>query len=358
MPQFDPHSHPARNLLAWIGKQTPGLWPKFDALRAERSYPPHIYVTDEDAFDAIAAAVREAHGPTALDEIKLDLGRVEFVQQCLLRTTLAAWRMTQGIYRIDPALYEALITTELSGDLPADILLRLPEWCVYIETPGLRREDAQTGQGIDIVGAWARIDTPPPDHRSALVIALAAGRSAVPRTLHYHVPLTGTLTDALRIVHAGWDALEPGRDPDREVPIMASYLAPIINCLLYLCSGDDITGRHGQPGNPQPKRTRRDGWRLFPADGTRLWDVGVRIGAALRRAYQAEQVGGSGQERNGPRPHVRRAHWHGFRSGPRKRPDGSDIPAIERRFDLRWLPPIPVNLDDVEQLPAVVRPVK
>ena len=41
-----------------------------------------------------------------------------------------------------------------------------------------------------------------------------------------------------------------------------------------------------------------------------------------------------------------------------KREDGTDIPAAARKFSLRWLPPIAVNLDDVSELPATVRPVK
>ena len=41
-----------------------------------------------------------------------------------------------------------------------------------------------------------------------------------------------------------------------------------------------------------------------------------------------------------------------------KREDGTAIPASERPFNLRWLPPIPVNLDDPDGLPATIRPVK
>lgn len=48
---------------------------------------------------------------------------------------LAAWRQTKGIYRFDPVLAENLLTTKLSGDLPVELLYRLPEWCVYVETP-------------------------------------------------------------------------------------------------------------------------------------------------------------------------------------------------------------------------------
>ena len=37
---------------------------------------------------------------------------------------LAAWRMTQGIYRIDPTLYAALSETPIAGDIPAQSTIR------------------------------------------------------------------------------------------------------------------------------------------------------------------------------------------------------------------------------------------
>ena len=47
---------------------------------------------------------------------------------------LGIWRMTQGVYRFDPDLFEALWTTPVER-IPVDLLFRLPQWCVYIETP-------------------------------------------------------------------------------------------------------------------------------------------------------------------------------------------------------------------------------
>ncbi len=47
--------------------------------------------------------------------------------------TMAAWRPTQGIYRFATNLLDELWDTPVTGDLPSDLLHRLPEWCVYIE---------------------------------------------------------------------------------------------------------------------------------------------------------------------------------------------------------------------------------
>jgi hypothetical protein len=46
---------------------------------------------------------------------------------------MGTWRYTQGIYQFDQDLLTALINTELTGELPCEVLLRLPEWSVYID---------------------------------------------------------------------------------------------------------------------------------------------------------------------------------------------------------------------------------
>lgn len=37
------------------------------------------------------------------------------------------------MYRYDKTLFDELWSTPIVGDLPAELLRRLPEWCVYIE---------------------------------------------------------------------------------------------------------------------------------------------------------------------------------------------------------------------------------
>lgn len=145
--------------------------------------------------------------------------------------------------------------------------------------------------------------------------------------------------------------------PGGAATALRPIVEPVVSLLLYLCTqAGEIAGR-GSPGNPLPVRTRRGGWKLFPADTPRTWDVGVRLGAALRAAYAAEQTG-QGQPHSGPRPHIRRGHWHTYLSGPRLRADGAPLPSAERRANLRWQPPIAVAVSRPDDLPAVVRRVQ
>lgn len=46
---------------------------------------------------------------------------------------LAAWRATQGIYRLHPTLLAELLDTPITGEVPADTLCRLPEFLRLVD---------------------------------------------------------------------------------------------------------------------------------------------------------------------------------------------------------------------------------
>ena len=58
------------------------------------------------------------------------------------------WRCSKGVYRFAPELYDALIHQPLTGNLPQECLFRLPEWAVYVETPGLSYERIKAQSAI------------------------------------------------------------------------------------------------------------------------------------------------------------------------------------------------------------------
>ncbi len=179
---------------------------------------------------------------------------------------LAAWRATQGVYRFD---YQAVINTPITGDLPHDILFNLPEWCVYIETPGLNID------GYELTGFFASLEYDVNENRNELRLVL-----------DYNTPLSSLYSVAIYL--GPWplaDALaktvsEAARQADilgveYKAPTaeqMKKGFNPLVSLLLYLCS---VNGEIGSEG----KRPTRP--HLFPPMQPKTWDVGVRMGAAM-----------------------------------------------------------------------------
>lgn len=342
MSKFQKHTHRAREALIKLGRQYP-IWANVEQLRQakeEMGWPNWCYIP-MGGWHAIAMQ----HAPNPLEVSRLTS----------LFAALGAWRMTQGIYRFDPALYPALIETPISGDIPIDVLYQLPEWCIYIETPGLKLENT------DVHGAWCHLEYDYNTKRHELRFLVDTDTDLYPIVLHLtkkslDEALEETLNESEKQAKAaGLGSLfsKGARETLKEI------LPPLLSLVLYICSQQEFTRRGTEdiPANPQPKKTKK-GWRVFPADGPLEWDVGVRIGAALRQAYQSEQSGGDGLPTGRQvRPHVRRAHWHTFVSGPRIAEDGSDIPADKRKRSLKWIPPIAVNVDSIDGMPSVIRKV-
>lgn len=348
-------THRAKRILDSVTRAYPGAWLQLDRFRQDQGESPDFGWPDW-CYMPIAGGYAVVSGG---GDGRVPLGKAHHPA---ILAALGAWRMTQGIYRFDPALMPALLATPLDGDIPAQHLQHLPEWCVYIEL-----EEAELPP--DLRGAWVHLEydvnAAAPEFRAILDMArdprqpfARDGLGILP------LPLAGTIEQSL-------DALEASAQRQAErlgvphAPACSAersatrrLLEPLLSLALYLCAAPDITrrGQAGQQANPAPVRGR-EGWTLHPASGPVEWDVGVRMGAALRAAYAREDAGGeAAQTGRHVRPHIRRAHWHTILSGPRLR-DGADIPAAERQRDLRWMPPIPVALDDVDQLPAVIRRV-
>ncbi|MFM0465117.1 hypothetical protein PQR34_45185, partial [Paraburkholderia sediminicola] len=254
--------------------------------------------------------------------------------------TLAGWRVTQGVYRFDPTLYNALIATPIEGKLPTELLSRLPEWTVYIETPGMR------WVGEPLHGVFAQVGDL---HDGAEVLTLVAHTGGPDHAVSGVSIRLGeeTIEASLEAVYFRHAAKGMAVDADELATLHA--VPRIISLLLYLCSeAAEIGDGARRPVRPVPRKTKK-GTRMFPAERTAAWDVGMRLGAALRRTWNDEDRAGkvSGSMNASPRPHIRRAHWHTFLRGSRQNP---------KRI-LRWLFPMPINVDASDDLVPTVRPV-
>jgi hypothetical protein len=195
--------------------------------------------------------------------------------------TLATWRYTQGIYRLGPVFMAELTETPLIGAMPVERFHHLPQWCVYVETPGM----AWFGEPVH--GFWAHMAWNVETHAETLVILLDKGlelrmclldvgpwsiREGVQRGFGY----TKQFSPQARA--AEWvDSTDMGS--------IADALTPFVAIVLYLCSETpDIMHEHMpglRPTNPQAKKTRH-GLKLFPPAKPTVWRVGEKAGAVLR----------------------------------------------------------------------------
>jgi len=342
-----------REYITKYARKYPDAWRKVDVLRAARGFD--LPQWPDWCFLPLAGAAAIVSGGWG------KIPSLNSPNDLATLGALATWRVTQGIYRFDPMVYNSVRDTPLDREIPCEILYRLPEWCVYIETPGLGSED------WSIHGAFGHLEFDIDTKRPELRLVFDSDTGPLPIPLHLGPwslaeAMDRTVAESKRQMGLlGLHDLSDLRDPLLNVEFRAfilPFVRQVVSLLLYLCSqAAEIGDGKTEPRKPQPKRVRGLP-RLFPAEKPTMWDVGVRMGAALRRAYSAESArsAGHGGAHSGPKPHIRVAHWHGFWSGPRD--DGPRKGTAERRFDVRWLPPISVNVDDLESLPAVARSVK
>lgn len=276
--------------------------------------------------------------------------------------TLATWRLSQGIYRFDEDIYSAVVDTIIEGDIPGELLLKLPERCVYVETPGLVFTFTDETKS-PILGIWARVESVPNTAQIILVLQPLVTTAVQDSFMHsFRVPLWESMsqwvklandnnTDMIRSANGAQDSLLILR----RLEITKTWVMPALNLLLYLCSANSEIGDGSRrPNDVTPKLTKK-GPRLFPASTPTKWDVGVRLGAALRASQKTNSVSSTSGSASEKRPHIRRAHWHSVRLGAMKHADGTKIPNSQRKLELHWYPPIPVKIESIDDLPSTIR---
>ncbi|MHC1699345.1 MAG: AcrVA2 family anti-CRISPR protein [Geobacteraceae bacterium] len=251
-------------------------------------------------------------------------------------SAIGTWRYTQGVYRFDSDFYAEISETDLNGNIPVDVLFRLPEWCIYVETPG------RDLLGRALHGFYAHLENDEITQCWQFWFFLDAEGFLFPFVIDVG-PWTVIegIDRALAEANRVWDL---GGNPklmfsDTERHSFANIVKPLLSMVLYLCSEEpEIEGPlPGRPSQPKPKKTRK-GMRLFAPNRPTIWKIGSTTGQLLRTARTGTSERSEGKS---PRAHVRRAHWHGYWVGPKEK----------QEFQYRWLPPIFVS-GEADQDPA------
>lgn len=304
-------------ILAQYSKKYPNAWKFLEEVYFARGragfpdWPPHVFVPMAGAY-----AVVSGGGLISTPEEGREVAVI---------AALGAWRLTQSVYRFHSTLYQELVSTKLTGDLPVEVLHRLPEWCVYIETPEPFCH-----------GFWAHLewDVNTKEEELRLLFHLTDD-FLFPVSIH----LVGTLTDGLKKafeytlkyvdIFSVSEFLTTINKTSEKIEKNVSNLEGYISLILFLCSSEpEFTGKMN-PLRPIPKKTKK-GLRLFPAPGPRIVKVGEKTGVMLQQISKRQKKE-SPAERRSPRPHIRRGHWHHYWIGPRKGP---------RKLILKWIHPL------------------
>ena len=242
---------------------------------------------------------------------------------------LGTWRYSQGIYRLDSDVQAALGDTIIVGDIPSEVLFRLPEWCVYVETPG------RTWMGDTLHGYFAHLEHDVNTGRAELRLVLDTEQQLMLVPVHIG---PWTVTEAIdrmasevkKQASLNKVAVSIGMD---SVTAIAAEVNPLISLLLYLCSEEPDIDDERQPGE-SPRRAApkkvKSGWRLFPAQKPRIWTVGAKIGEQLRKVNQSVST----ESGRTVKAHLRKGHWHGFWTGPKSE---------KQKFIYKWIMPMVVG---------------
>lgn len=310
------------------GEKYPTAWEQLAGFRADRGsenlplWPAWCYVPLAGAYAIVSGggANRVAPGIQATD-----VGRV---------AGLGAWRLSRGIYRFHPDMFRALTETEMRDLLPVEHLYGLPEFCLYLIFPA-----PMQFFGFSSHGFFAHLEHDANSGEAELRLLIDTDAPGlVPVMLHLS---SASIQECLRATDEYTRAqIDKFREmPPLLTPDLREDWERAISLVLYLCSVSmeirDESGQRTAPRKPGPVKTKK-GWRIFPAEKTTIWAVGYDTGELLRQAEERERdERGPMGERWSPRPHIRRAHWHSYRTGPRN--------GGEQKLVVKWLHPILVG---------------
>ncbi len=253
---------------------------------------------------------------------------------------LGSWRLTQGIYRFDLNLLEALWTTPIAR-VPRDLLHRLPEWCIYLEMP-----KRQLGI-MQIYGAFIWLECNIRMHRTELRALLDIGDFLYPIVLHL---TSGTLDECIEagladsMRHMPLDAGMPAEIWNSVRHRMGEIWSMLISPALYLCSDKpDILSSVGLPVMPTRSLSRTTEGSIIPAPAPVEWLIGSKIGERLQEARDCQD---QAEEHDPLKMHARRACWQPYWIGAE---------SGKRKFGLRWIHPL---LAEAEKMQTTINLVE
>lgn len=294
--------------MAAIGRKHENIWNRVDALREAKGkenpdWPAWCFLPFEYWYKALS---RE--GEYTIDN------NSEIYELAAIGT----WRYGQGLYRFDPTLYDALSRTMPASDIVMEVFYRLPEWCIYVETP------YSTGHEKPLLGFWAHLDYNTTNNHHYLCLVINTETGLMPITLKIDdLTIEEALSDMMR--EAAYSPLAAS---------LTTVLHQLLSLLLYICQDtpdiESLSKPGSHPERPRPTRTKA-GWRLYAPTNPRTWSIGRQAGLELERDEWAQTPLGTAYIIP---TLIKKASWKG---GWKETEEG------KKRYEYRWISPKAVN---------------
>ena len=340
---------PPLTLLNSISNKFPKAWEQMELFHNQNGQDglPHWQDWCYAPFAAAAAVIGSE---------RMGMQEVQFMSAI---AALAPWRLSKQVYRLDPDM-EKLLTDQDDTSIPGEILYHLPFPCFYVELTS----DAVSFNNVHGFFVHLEDDVKEHEHELRFLFVDKDGKVIFGYPIHIGA---GTIRESQNqmLSTAKNNMPEMGETLDllknsRAAVAMEAQVAKCLQIVLYLCaSNKEVTPRENaaettqsEPKTPEQEPEPSDEWKIRQSEvkdryqELRQWDVGIRVGAAIRMSQETKQAASQGGTHASPRPHMRRGHWHHFWTGKRNDPGN-------RVLVLHWIPPLAINADHKTE--AVIR---
>ena len=239
--------------------------------------------------------------------------------------SLIPWNYTRYIYEFNDDFYQELTKTIFTGNIPREILLKLPVYAIYIKFP----------EGLaplaNVIGAWVSLQ-PMYDTDDKMQVD-AEGNAAL--IVNMVLNLDANYTECMELIlseakttlaQSLENILKLGINKGEKISYknhayFTLIFSDVINCLLYICSQDpdvkDPVWMGEKPGNPKLEKIKGK-FRLFPPKKFKTFKVGNEVGRKIRNYNNDSGI----REKTWQccaTSYPSRTHWHGYWKGPKKR---------------------------------------
>lgn len=345
---INPKELPPMKLVRYIKKKYPDFFPFLDQMAAR----PQEGWDRKRCFVAPGAVLRYVCGYFQCQPAALPAEQLEEVP---LLTAAAEWRVCKNVYDFDPSLTEELYRQAKRTITVGQALLHLPAYALYIRPNWQDGEDAASGRdffvywdgshGNDLYFLTMK------DMQADCVLSLAMDEAdeTLDDCIRRSIDIQRARYEAARHTVAGEAYGDVGREAEAAFSAFRKTIARWLTLVLYLTAVNaDIT--------PEPshffRRTRKVS--DIPRE-VEILNVGRETGIHLRtlRAHHGAHpsIMRGGTHRS-PIMHLRRAHWHTYRTGSRK------LKKEQRKAILKWIAPVIVNGEGKEMEVVTVERVK